>query len=68
MTYAERAFRGPDAWGRTFRAEPVAHCAARDEHRRIHQLLDRTRARMARATQRAARQAFREHSDEVEII
>lgn len=33
--YSERAYAGPDFWGRKFNAEPVAHCAARDEWLRL---------------------------------
>lgn len=46
MSYAERAFSGPDYRGRKFNAEPVAHCAARDEWLRLS-VIERRR-RLAR--------------------
>ena len=41
MSYSERAFAGPDASGRTYPAEPVAHCAAKAEHERLERLSPR---------------------------
>ena len=38
MSYAERAYAGPDIRGSRFTAEPVAHCAARDEAERLARL------------------------------
>lgn len=43
MSYSERAFSGPDFWGRKFNAEPVAHCAARDEWLRFVRISERCR-------------------------
>ena len=41
MSYSERAYAGPDASGRTYPAEPVAHCAAKAEHERLERLSPR---------------------------
>lgn len=35
MSYAERAYAGPDITGRIFEAEPVAHCALWIEAKRM---------------------------------
>lgn len=35
MTAAERSFAGPDAWGRTFKAEPCRHVAAWEDIQRL---------------------------------
>lgn len=43
MSYSERAFAGPDWQGRTFPAEPVAHCAALDDHKRLARIRAATR-------------------------
>lgn len=45
MSYSERAYSGPDMVGRTYPAEPVAHCAARDEWLRLVRISDRARLR-----------------------
>lgn len=43
-SYGERAFSGPDAWGRTFKAEPCQHCAAWEERKRLALIEARNRA------------------------
>lgn len=43
MSYSDRSYAGPDITGRTFEAEPVQHCAARDEHARLKGIDDRLR-------------------------
>lgn len=45
MSYSERAYSGPDMAGRPYPAEPVAHCAARDEWLRLVRISDRARLR-----------------------
>lgn len=44
MSYSERAYAGPDIWGRKFNAEPVSHCAARDENLHIERRYREARA------------------------
>jgi hypothetical protein len=56
MSYAERAFAGPDYWGRTFIADHCAHCATRDEHHRRKQI-DAANRQVLRSLERRARAA-----------
>lgn len=43
MAYSERAYSGPDAWGRTYPAEPCAHVAAWEERNRLAAIDKRAR-------------------------
>lgn len=52
--YAERAYQGPDMFGRTFVADHCQHCARRDEFFR-EQRLEKARRDALRAHGRALR-------------
>lgn len=55
MSYAERAWAGPDFWGRTFKADHCAHVATRDETLRRKDIDRRNREALRGHTRRANR-------------